>query len=79
MALSYKLVQTLDSMHLEMSYRAALLDKQFHLASLAIGAGYRGIRTRRALRQIMEKRRWAIVYIQTFTRKRLGQIHLANK
>ena len=77
--MSYKLVQTLDSMHLEMSYRAALLDKQFYLASLTIGAGYRGIRTRRALRQIMEKRRWAISYIQSFMRKRLSQMHLARE
>jgi len=61
--LNYKLVKTMDPMHLEMSYQMALLDKRFHLASLSIASAYRGIRTRRALTNLLGKRKAAILMV----------------
>ena len=71
-----KLVQTMDPLHLELSYQMALLDKRFHLASLTIAAAYRGLRTRRHLRKILAKRKWAVVTIQRIIRKLLADQRL---
>ena len=62
-AVNAKLVQTMDPLHLELSYQMALLDKRFHLASLTIAAAYRGLRTRRNLRRILFNRKWAVLTI----------------
>ena len=73
-SLNYKLVKTLDPLHLEMSLQSALLDKRFHLASLTIAAAYRGIRTRRALTNLLRTRKQAILFIQDFVRKRQARL-----
>jgi len=74
LSLNYKLVKTLDPLHLEMSLQSALLDKRFHLAPLTIAAAYRGIRTRRALTNLLRTRKQAILFIQNFVRKRQARL-----
>ena len=75
-AVNAKLVQTMDPLHLELSYQMALLDKRFHLASLTIAAAYRGLRTRRHLRKILANRKWAVLTIQRIMRKLMADQRL---
>lgn len=75
--LSHKLAERMDPLHLELSYQMALLDKRFHLASLQIAAIYRGIKTRRRLRQVLVKRKWAIFTLQNAIRRRIKRFRLA--
>ena len=78
-ALNYKLAKMLDPLHLELSFQMALLDKRFHLASLTIAAAYRGIRTRRHLSQVLKARKVAILFIQSFVKKRLARLRLEKR
>ena len=77
--LNYKLVKTLDPLHLEMSLQMALLDKRFHLASLTIAASYRGIRTRRELTNLLGERKRAILFLQKFVKKRQARLRHEKK
>ena len=78
-ALNYKLAKMLDPLHLELSFQMALLDKRFHLASLTIAAAYRGLRTRRHLSQVLKARKAAILFIQSFVKKRLARLRLEKR
>ena len=63
LALSYKVVQALDTTDLEYAFYSALLDKRIHIASLTIAACWKGLRIRRHLRDALKKRKWAITFI----------------
>ena len=76
-SLSHKLAERMDPLHLELSYQMALLDKRFHLAALKIAACYRGIRTRRKLKQVLAKRKWAIFALQNAVRRRIKRLRMA--
>ena len=75
-SLSYKLAQNLDAEHLEFAFQAALLDKRFYLAALAIQACYRGMRTRRELKETLERRKRAVWTLQFFIKKRISAFRL---
>ena len=73
LTLSYKVVQTFDSNELEYAFYTALLDKRLHVASLTIAACWRGIRQRRYLKDTIQKRKWAIRYLQRFYKVRFDR------
>jgi len=62
-SLSYKCIERMDTLHLELSYQMLRLEQRMNHAATRIGCIYRGVKTRRRLHKLLKARKSATLLI----------------
>ena len=61
----------MDALHLELSYRMLRLEQRMSQSATRIACIYRGLKTRRQLREVLKARKSATLFIQANIRRRI--------